>query len=98
MLNDIHAQGSAAESRRLLAVVAPRAEQPAAINRQFSQLGEQVEVVWYLDSRQLLAATEKPHFDAVIMFPSSPDTAAADADEGSLRHALLDTPLYRVEA
>lgn len=97
MLNDIHAQGSAATSRRLLAVVAARAEQPAAINRQFSQLGEQVEVVWYLDSRQLLAATAKPHFDAVIMFPS-PDADTADADEGSLRHALNDTPLYRVEA
>lgn len=97
MLHDIHAQGSAAESRRLLAIVAPRSEQSAAIDRQFSQLGEQVEVVWYLDSRQLLSATEKPHFDAVIMFPSS-DAHTTDADEGSLRHALNDTPFYRVEA
>ena len=97
MINDIHDQGSALESRRLLAVVAPRAEQPAEINRQFSQLGEQVKVVWYLDSRQLLTAAEKSRFDAVIMFPSS-DSSETDATETALRGALADTPLYRISA
>ncbi len=96
MIHDIHAQGSATETRRLLAVVAPRAEQPAAINRQFSQLGETVEVVWYLDSRQLLTAARKSRFDAVIMFPAS-EAASTTADDNALRHALADTPLYRID-
>ncbi|MBC8012394.1 MAG: hypothetical protein H7067_20115 [Burkholderiales bacterium] len=97
MLNDIHAQGSAVASRRLLAVIAPREDQPAEIDRQFSLQGENVEVVWYRNSGHLLAAGAKKHFDAVILFPA-PGADLPGSNDEALRLAFGDTPLYHIEA
>jgi hypothetical protein len=90
---DLHVQEN--ETRRVLAVIAERAEQAAEIAAQFARQGEVVETVWYPDSHRLLTEVEKPRFEAVILFPSH-DEAETDADESLLRATLTGTPLYRV--
>ena len=95
MIHDVHTPNEGGDLRRVLAVIAERAEQAAEIAAQFAQQGEIVEAVWYPDSRQLLAEKGIPRFKAVILFASG-DEAVTDTDEAALRLALTDTPLYRV--
>jgi len=95
MIHDIHAENSAGELRRVLAVIAARSEQAEEISAQFAKQGELVETIWFPDSRQLLAEKGTPRFEAVILFTSE-DEVATDADESVLRDALIGTPLYRV--
>lgn len=90
-----HAHDSVGDFKRVLAVIAKRADCVAEITAQFAKQGEEVEALWYPDSRQLLADQGQARFEAMILFPSR-DEAATDADERALRTALSGTPLYRV--
>jgi hypothetical protein len=95
MIHDIQGNGEAGGSVRVLAVVAGRRERAREVAAQFAALGENIETLWYADSRELLGQAARPRFEAVILFPTR-DEAVTDADEASLRDGLTDTPLFRV--
>ena len=95
MINDIFSGGAETETHRMLAVVGGRAERSREVIAQFEALGEVVEARWFETAGALLSQSERPRFEAVILFPEC-DDAATDADEANLRGALTDTPLYRV--
>jgi hypothetical protein len=98
MINDISGGEASGGGHRVLAVVSCHVEQARAVKARFEAAGEQVETVWFANSRDLLARTgtaSAPPFEAVILFADeAKDSEPTDAAD--LRAALEHTPLFQV--
>ncbi len=98
MLHDTQSESVAGGPiRRVLAVVAGTEAKAQEVSARFAAEGDVVETRWYASTRSLLGETERPHFEAVIVFPEARPEASQAAEE-RLRAALSDTPLFCVAA
>jgi len=95
MIYDIHSHSATGGTKRVLAVVAEQAKWADEVAAQFAAEGDEVEAVWYPDSRRLIDEGRMQGFEAVILFAAR-DEVSGDADELALRHAMASTPLYRI--
>ena len=95
MIYDIQNQGEASATERVLAVIAGQRERAKEVVACFQRQGELVNSVWYSSVRELVAAEQKPRFEAVILFASK-DDEAADVEEAALRGAMRGTQFYRL--